>query len=260
MFCYSDLILQKGKTDYFSLFINKKNYNDCEYIIYDQSNNIISKDKIKDNQISFKVEDTKFPLNNYLIEINKNNKIYKIPFSVCFLEKDEKYIICDIDFTLSATNIFLYISNNVLHIKALYNSQYFLNELSNFFRIIYLTGRKESFTRITKIWLEKNNFPPGPLLARKMDYNNSLGMFKTEVLKKITDISKNGVGIGDLKSDIFAYLNNNIIPIKIQHPLFYYSKNDKYKYIKDHYVVSSWKGIEKLFIQEKLLGFEIKER
>lgn len=257
MFYYSDLILEKKKSDSFSIFINKNSYNDLPYKIYDEDKNLILEDKILNNKISFKIDKHKKVLNNYLIEINKNNKIYKIPVTICILEKDEKYIICDIDFTLSATNFFLYLSNNVLHIKALYNSQYFLNELSKFFRIIYLTGRKESFTRITKIWLEMNNFPPGPLLARNIDYKNNLCMFKTEVLKNITTISKNGVGIGDLKSDIFAYLNNNILPIKIQHPLFYYSKNDKYKYKDNHYIVYSWKGIERLFIDKKLFGFNV---
>ncbi len=255
MFCYSDSILKKGEHGLFSLVIRKKKYNNSIYKIYDNLKTVIFEDKIEDNKIHFKMEDLKEKLNNFSIEIIEKNKIHILPFSICFLERDEKYIVCDIDFTLSATNLFLYISNNVLHIKALYNSQYFLNKLSKFFRIIYLTGRKENFTRITKIWLEKNNFPQGPLLARGMDYSNDLGMFKTEILKKITTISKNGIGIGDLKSDIYAYLNNNIIPIKIQHPLFYYSKNNSYKYVKNHYVVYSWKGIEKLFIQENLLGF-----
>jgi len=257
MFYYSDIICEKGKEDFFSLIIMKKNCNNCIYKIYDGSKTLIFQEKISDNKIHFKINGAKEKLNNYFIEITKKNKIYTLPFSICFLEKDEKYLICDIDFTLSATNLFLYISNNVLHIKALYNSQYFLNELSKFFRIIYLTGRKENFTRITKIWLEKNNFPPGPLLTRSINHSNDLGVFKTEILKKITGISKNGIGIGDLTSDIVAYLNNNIIPIKIRHPLFYYSKNSNYKYVKNHYIVYSWKGIERLFIEEKLLGFTL---
>lgn len=255
MFYYSDVVFERDRKAILSLIITKKNYNNAFYKIYDNSKRVIYQEEVKDNKIIFNITDLKEKLNNYTIEIIKENKIHTLPFLICLLEKDEKYIVCDIDFTLSATNLFLYISKNVLHIKALYNSQYFLNQLSKFFQIIYLTGRRQNFTKITKIWLEKNNFPPGPLLARSIDYNGNLKMFKTEVLKKITTISKNGIGIGDLKSDILAYLSNNIVPIKIEHPLFYYSKNNNYKYVRNYYVVFSWKGIEKLFIEKNLLGF-----
>ena len=71
---------------------------------------------------------------------------------------------------------------------------------------------------------------------------------KTEILKKITSISKNGIGIGDLKSDILAYIASGIVPIKIKHPFNYYKcKIIDTKFIDNYYLAKSWYGIEKLF-------------
>lgn len=195
---------------------------------------------------------------NYQIEIVKNNKKTNMHFSILKLDKDEPYIICDIDFTLSATNVFLYLTENLLKIKKIYLSKEVLQELAKTTKIIYLTGRVIKYAYLTKKWLLLNGYPNGPLISRTQDVFYNLENFKKRTIEKIVKISQNGIGIGDLKSDIAAYQYNKIVPIRIIHPIISYSKKENYLFKNGCYTVNSWKGIEKLFREVLLLNKEKK--
>lgn len=189
----------------------------------------------------------------YDIEIISDFKKREISFTVLKLKKDEPYVICDIDFTLSATNIFLYLTENLLKIKKIYHSKEALQEIAKNNKIVYLTGRIIKYAGLTKKWLHLNGYPEGPLISRGYEVPYNLEEFKKNSIKEIVKLSDKGVGIGDLKSDILAYKANNIVAVRIVHPILSYSKKDNYQYRDNHYVVNSWKGIEKLFNEKKLL-------
>ena len=119
-------------------------------------------------------------------------------------------------------------------------------------RIIYLTGRIERYTKMSRIWLEKNLYPIGPILARPNNYPLKLADFKSGILKRITSINKCGIGIGDLKSDIQAYIASDIVPIKIKHPFNDYKSTRLDTRFKDGYwIARSWSGIEQLFREKR---------
>ena len=105
---------------------------------------------------------------------------------------------------------------------------------------------------MSRIWLEKNLYPIGPIVARPKDFPLKLADFKTNMLKRITAISSQGIGIGDLKSDIIAYQQSGIVPIKIKHPFNDYKSTRTDIQFKDNfYLVKSWSGIEQLFREKR---------
>lgn len=204
--------------------------------------------KVAAKDILIKVEDCEESLSSYQVELQKDGRGYSFPYDIMRLNADEPYIICDIDFTISATNPFLYLTNNILHIKTLKDSADVLHELAERYKIIYLTGRDITHTRVTKFWLERRGFPRGPLLARRNESSLQIESFKKNALKNVVNISKRGIGIGDLKSDITAYLSHNLTAIKINRLPFFNYNSGRYRYKRGYYKVTSWKGIRNLFL------------
>lgn len=247
MIAYSDIIIQKKNSPVIKFEIKKKCYlGSLLKIKY--RNETIYQNKL--TNLIQEIDLNLIPDKDYvelLVEIESDVNSIKFPVSILVLNPDEPYIICDIDFTVSSTNFLLFLTKNLLHIKTLQYSAEVLKKLSKHYKIIYLTGRFESYTKLTKLWLRKNLFPRGPLISRKFETSFQLEAFKCNALKNIVKISKKGIGIGDLKSDISAYLTHNLIAIKINRLPFFNKKSSSYKYNKNYYQVMSWKGIEKLF-------------
>ncbi len=191
-------------------------------------------------------------LQHYTIVLSDERLRVSYPWTVMRLQPDEPYIICDIDFTISATNAFKYLMRKITGLKTIGNSMDVLRRLSEHYRIIYLTGRIERYTKMSRMWLEKNLYPIGPILARPKDFPLKLADFKTNILKSITAISSQGIGIGDLKSDIIAYQQSGIVPIKIKHPFNdYKSTRTDIQFKDNYYLVKSWSGIEQLFREKR---------
>ena len=191
-------------------------------------------------------------LQHYTIVLSDERLRVSYPWTVMRLQPDEPYIICDIDFTISATNAFKYLMRKITGLKTIGNSMDVLRRLSEYYRIIYLTGRIERYTKMSRIWLEKNLYPIGPILARPNNYPLKLADFKSGILKRITSINKCGIGIGDLKSDIQAYIASDIVPIKIKHPFNDYKSTRLDTRFKDGYwIARSWSGIEQLFREKR---------
>ncbi len=191
-------------------------------------------------------------LEHYTIVLSDGLSRVSYPLTAMRLHHDEPYIICDIDFTISATNAFKYLMRKITGLKTIGNSMDVLRRLSEHYRIIYLTGRIERYTKMSRIWLEKNLYPIGPIVARPKDFPLKLADFKTNMLKRITAISSQGIGIGDLKSDIIAYQQSGIVPIKIKHPFNDYKSTRLDTIFKDGYwIARSWSGIEQLFREKR---------
>ena len=78
---------------------------------------------------------------HYTIVLSDSVSRISFPFTVMKLGTDEPYIICDIDFTISATNAIKYLMRKITGLKTIGNSMDVLRRLSEHYRIIYLTGR-----------------------------------------------------------------------------------------------------------------------
>ncbi len=208
--------------------------------------------KMDDQKKHIELPPPKDSLEHYTIVFSNEWSRVSYPWTVMRLLPNEPYIICDIDFTISATNAFKYLMRKITGLKTIGNSMDVLRRLSEHYRIIYLTGRIERYTKMSRMWLEKNLYPIGPILARPKDFPLKLADFKTNILKSITAISSQGIGIGDLKSDIIAYQQSGIVPIKIKHPFNdYKSTRTDIQFKDNYYLVKSWSGIEQLFREKR---------
>ncbi len=208
--------------------------------------------KMDDQKKHIELPPPKDSLEHYTIVFSNEWSRVSYPWTVMRLLPNEPYIICDIDFTISATNAFKYLMRKITGLKTIGNSMDVLRRLSEHYRIIYLTGRIERYTKMSRMWLEKNLYPIGPILARPKDFPLKLADFKTNILKSITAISSQGIGIGDLKSDIIAYQQSGIVPIKIKHPFNDYKSTRLDTRFKDGYwIARSWSGIEQLFREKR---------
>ncbi len=247
MINYSDVIVKKGEKP--EIVFNSKN--DKKLIgspvtIYHGSK-IIHQTKYNDCGNKIILPEFDNDLVELSIEIITKPGSFTFPLTIMRLDQTTPYIICDIDFTVSATSLYGYITNNLLHMKMILNSCSVLNNLAPYFKIIYLTGRYHCYTKLTKLWIKKNAFPDGPMLSRKNETSLQLKQYKVKALDKIVSINPNGIGIGDLKSDIKAYLHHNLNAIKIIHPIVS-KRNSSYSQENNlYYTVKSWLGIEQLF-------------
>jgi hypothetical protein len=252
MVIFNDVVVKQGENPLVELIFKNEKYLNSSLMIAGYKGLVYS-GKPKNRLEKVYIPKPPDQLNEYHIIVKRNNKFYNSTLSILQLTPDEPFIVCDIDFTISATNLLYFISKKTIKQKTIYYSIEFLNNISKKYKIIYLTGRLKDHNRVTKMWLKENGFPPGPIFAREKSRNYTQREFKTEILKNICKISKNAVGIGDLASDIHAYMDNGLTAIKIRHPLLYYSKRDDYFYKNGYFAVYSWKGIEKLFLDELLL-------
>ncbi len=85
--------------------------------------------------------------------------------------------------------------------------------------VIYLTSRPEQLGLKTKNWLRVNGFPRGPVFLTEVE--ELLGgnrKYKSRTLARMRSSFKGtGVGIGNVKSDMLAYLDNDLRAIYLVH-------------------------------------------
>lgn len=251
MIWYSDCIVTDQNNASLDLYTHSKLVIGQTIHIYRCGESVWS-GKMDDQKKHIELPPPKDSLEHYTIVFSNEWTRMSYPWTVMRLQPDEPYIICDIDFTISATNAIKYLMRKITGLKTIGNSMDVLRRLSEHYRIIYLTGRIERYTKMSRMWLEKNLYPIGPILARPKDFPLKLADFKTNILKSITAISSQGIGIGDLKSDIIAYQQSGIVPIKIKHPFNDYKSTRLDTRFKDGYwIARSWSGIEQLFREKR---------
>lgn len=251
MIWYSDCIVTDHNNASLDLYTHSKLVIGQTIHIYRCGESVWS-GKMDNQKKHIELPPPKDSLEHYTIVFSNEWTRMSYPWTVMRLLPDEPYIICDIDFTISATNAFKYLMRKITGLKTIGNSMDVLRRLSEHYRIIYLTGRIERYTKMSRMWLEKNLYPIGPILARPKDFPLKLADFKTNILKSITAISSQGIGIGDLKSDIIAYQQSGIVPIKIKHPFNdYKSTRTDIQFKDNYYLVKSWSGIEQLFREKR---------
>jgi len=239
MILFNDLVIKKDVSPVVKIF--SKRLNSRIDICFNDKN--IYSDEIKSESLNIKL--VSFESDLVELKINIDEK-YDSTLTILKLDENEPYIICDIDFTIAKTNLIYFVMNKILKIKTMIKSIEVLNEISKDYKIIYLTGRTMNHFKATKKWIDINGFPKGPIITRPNHYFLTQAKFKFDFLSEITKISKNGVGIGDLSSDINAYISNGLKAIKIKNQLFGSSKKDLIVNKNGFNTVYSWESIKKL--------------
>ncbi len=253
MVIYNDVISNADSNHNIILNVIDRRLNDGKVDIYNH-NELIYSGFLDGSKFNTSIDSIKDKITTLKIFITKNNNFQYIPLTTLRLHTDEPYIICDIDFTLSYTNVFLYITRNILSIKSLPDASSVLTELSKKYTLIYLTGRIINHTKMTKLWLKKNNFPDGPIISRHTESTFDLMRYKSKSIASVSVISKKGIGIGDLNSDIKAYLTNDLVAIKIKNPIIRVKQHEEYEKRQNFYEAESWKAIKKIFNENNFYG------
>lgn len=157
--------------------------------------------------------------------------------------KDQKFIVTDIDGTISATAEYLIPFISVDKIKPMEGAVKALTDLSRDYGIIYLTARDDALLNKTKHWLEVKGFPPGPVICRDI----GLDSFSAEGFKqkKIEELKKTfgsiEYGVGDTQSDVNAY---NAAGLKA----IYISRKKK---VEGALNVTGWDEILRAIVEDK---------
>jgi len=78
--------------------------------------------------------------------------------------------------------------------------------------IVYLTHRPDVFGPMSKAWLVRNQYPPGPVLLSTVgEFIRGSGAYKAEMLRRLRRrFKKIDIGIGDKVSDALAYHANGL--------------------------------------------------
>jgi len=92
-----------------------------------------------------------------------------------------------------------------------------LNRLANDCQVVYITGRPRFLWEKTQRWLDRNGFPPGPLVtAPNMRQCILQASFKRKELASIRETWPGAlVGIGDRGADIHAYGQNGMLTLLV---------------------------------------------
>jgi len=122
---------------------------------------------------------------------------------------DTPMVIVDLDKTIVASGFHTVLLGDP---EPAEHSQQVLHRLAQTHTIVYLTHRPDYFSAKTKIWIENNGFPPGPVLLSTMrGFLKGSKAFKSERIAELRRcFTRLKIGIGDKFSDVLAYHKNQL--------------------------------------------------
>lgn len=130
------------------------------------------------------------------------------PLLVSARPKDSRFIVVDLDHTVVASG---FIDVLLGRAEPMADSVEVMNRIAQQYNVIYLTHRPDLLTRRSKNWLEKYEYPTGPLLVADVSQMGDSGRFKSSRLESLRRSYANiEIGIGDKISDVSAYVNNGM--------------------------------------------------
>ena len=122
---------------------------------------------------------------------------------------DERMVVVDLDRTLVGSGFQSVLIGDP---EPMAGSQDVLARLARTHTVVYLTHRPEHFGPKSKAWLEKHNYPPGPVLLSTVEqYLRGSGRYKSAALSELTQrFNRIEIGVGDKHSDALAYHENGL--------------------------------------------------
>ncbi len=143
-------------------------------------------------------------------------KMPSAPMLVASRAEKTPLVVVDIDHTLVESGFHRVLLGGA---KPMADSARVLRLLGRKNTIVYLTHRPDILTRKTKVWLNKYDYPDGPVLLSKLkDVFGDSGKFKTARLSAIKKSFPNvSMGIGDKPSDAQAYIDTGLSAYLIPH-------------------------------------------
>lgn len=91
-----------------------------------------------------------------------------------------------------------------------------LTRLAKRYDLIYLTARDDALLGASRDWLDRNAFPPGPLLVRDLTlFTLSAEQYKEDRLKALAKEFRLTAGVGDRAEDAEAYMAAGLLAILV---------------------------------------------
>lgn len=130
---------------------------------------------------------------------------------------DRTIVAVDIDETVSATEYRALLLKDDDTSSPITGSDTTLKRLANDCQVVYITGRPRFLWEKTQRWLDRNGFPPGPLItAPNLRQCIVQASFKRKELANIRETWPAAlIGIGDRGADIHAYGENGMLTLLV---------------------------------------------
>lgn len=122
-------------------------------------------------------------------------------------DAEEPMLVVDLDKTLVASGFETVLIGDP---QPMAGSVQVMQRLAEKHSIIYLTHRPDYFGPKSKAWLQKNNYPDGPVLLSDIEgFLSGSGEFKSNAIRQLREKFTNiEIGIGDKVSDAQSYYDN----------------------------------------------------
>ncbi len=165
---------------------------------------------VGDYRITAEIVDVAFRRQRELLELRPVDMVLSIR------EPTAPFIVVDLDRTLVGSSFFHVMIDRA---EPMADSQEVMQRLARDYNVIYLTHRPLHFTPLSRAWLDRHNFPTGPLFSSTIDeFLDGSGPYKTARLSDIRQTFRNlQIGIGDKASDVLAYHANGMEAYWIPH-------------------------------------------
>ncbi len=153
-------------------------------------------------------------------------------------------IVCDIDETVSLTDYASLLSDDSADSgsKPLPGAARTMKELAGRFNLIYITGRPRFLLNKSRRWLERNGFPPAPVVTA-LTLAEAIGVqkYKGGQIADLKCLSSNLlIGIGNARTDSEAYASQGLLTLIIE--------DDDSNMFRSHaIVVRNWDMLHRFF-------------
>jgi hypothetical protein len=154
------------------------------------------------------------------------------------LPADAPVLVLDVDHTITEISTFRFAFTSNPNIHSLPDAIDVIPRLAKRFSIVYLTARDHSFLGKTRSWLRLNNLPDGPVFLRRRRFWSQAAVdHKLERLGELKRTHRIVAGVGDLPTDVKAYLSNGMAA-------YHMDPGGKWPHLEGSTKVRSWKELE----------------
>ncbi len=156
-------------------------------------------------------------LREFQVSFRRDGRKFAHTGRVFHWRPDRTIVAVDIDETVSATQYRLLLLTDDDTSRPLSGSDAALTQLADHCQIVYITGRPRFLWEKTQRWLERNGFPPGPLItAPNLRQCIVQASFKRKELASMRETWPGAlIGIGDRGADIHAYGENGMLTLLV---------------------------------------------
>lgn len=156
-------------------------------------------------------------LREFQVSFRRDGRKYTQTGRVFHWKPDRTIVAVDIDETVSDTQYRALLLTDHDTSRPIQGSDTALTKLADQCQVVYITGRPRFLWDKTQTWLDRNGFPPGPLItAPNLRQCIVQASFKRKELASMRETWPGAlIGIGDRGADIHAYGQNGMLTLLV---------------------------------------------